>query len=396
MAVHAMELDPRSLVLASVLSAVLMGSVSIVFAALSGSSRIIGSWGTAMLLLAFGLLGLGVRDYVPLWLSAVVGNTLIVAAIALAMRALRVFVGSAPRDVMTWALLAALFVLLLYFTEVLPSHVGRTIAISAALGIVALRAARLLHRRAPAECRLSARVTEYVFWGVAVLTAARIAGTLLFPPPASLAASPLNAAVFLFYSGFIIVSTLSVMWMEIESLQTDLVRAARYDALTGIYNRGTFLEEFEREVSRCARGGPVFSLALFDLDRFKRLNDQYGHPFGDRVLKAFADVLRADIRKHDAVGRYGGEEFALLMPNTGKETAIRVAERVRRDLEMRGITVEGKRIEVTVSGGISTYGADGEDWDTLLSAADTALYEAKKSGRNRLATAGPAQAPVAA
>ena len=391
-----MELDPRSLVVASVLSAVLMGSVSIGFAALSGSSRIIGSWGRAMLLLAFGLLGLGMRDYVPLWLSAVVGNTLIVAAIALAMRALRVFVGGAPRDVMTWVLLAALFVLLVVFTEVQPSHVGRAIAISAALGIVALRAARLLHRKAPAACKLSSRVTEYVFWGVAVLTALRIVGTLLFPPPSALAAGPFNSAVFLLYSGFIIVSTLSVMWMEIESLQSELVRAARYDALTGLYNRGTFLEEFEREVSRCARGGPAFSLAVFDLDRFKRLNDQYGHPFGDRVLKAFAEVLRADIRKHDAVGRYGGEEFALLMPNTGKETAMRVAERVRRDLEARGITVDGKRVEVTVSGGIATYGVEGEDWDTLLSAADTALYEAKNSGRNRVITAPAAQAPIAA
>ena len=396
MAQRAMELDPRSLVVASVLTALLLGSVSIAFALLSGSSRIIGSWGKAMLVLAVGLLGLAMRDYVPLWLSAVAGNTLIVAAHVLAMRALRVFVGSAPRDVMTWVLLAALFVLLLYFTEVQPSHVGRTIAISAALGIVALRAARLLHRKAPAACRLSSRVTEYVFWGVAVLTALRIVGTLLFPPPSSLAAGPFNSSVFLLYSGFIIVSTLSVMWMEIESLQSELVRAARFDALTGLYNRGTFLEEFEREVSRCARGGPAFSLAVFDLDRFKRLNDQYGHPFGDRVLKAFAEVLRADIRKHDAVGRYGGEEFALLMPNTGKETAMRVAERVRRDLEARGITVDGKRVEVTVSGGIATYGVEGEDWDTLLSAADTALYEAKNSGRNRVITARAARAPIAA
>lgn len=391
-----MELDPRTLVFASVLTALLLGTVSIAFAAVQASSRIIGAWGKAMLVLAFGLLGLALRDAIPLWLSAVAGNLLIVAAIALAMRALRTFVGSSPRDLASWTLLAALFLLLLYFTEVRPSHIGRTIAISAALGIIAWRAARLLHLKAPANCKLSSRVTEYVFWGVAAVTALRILGTMLFPPAASLAAGPFNAAVFLFYSGFIIVSTLSVMWMEIESLQGDLVRSARYDALTDVYNRGTFLEEFEREVSRCARGGPAFSLAIFDLDRFKRLNDRYGHPIGDRVLKAFAEVLRADIRKHDVVGRYGGEEFALLMPNTGKETAMRVAERVRRDLEARGITVDGTRIEVTVSGGISTYGADGEDWDTLLSAADTALYEAKDAGRNRIALAVPAPPAVAA
>lgn len=383
-----MELDPRSLVIASLLSAVLLGGVSVGFASIRGTSRIIGAWGTAMLVLAGGLLGLGLRDVIPLWVSAVLGNALIVAGIALAMRALRVFVGSAPRDVMTWVLLATLVLLLAYFTEVRSSNIGRTLAISAALGIIAVRAATLLRRRAPAECRLSARVTEYVFWLVAWVTAFRIAGTLFFPPPASLAHSPFNAAVFLFYSGFIIVATLSVMWMEIETLQAELLRSARYDSLTGLQNRGTFLADFEREVSRCERGEPAFSLALFDLDRFKRLNDQYGHPFGDQVLRAFANVLKSGIRKYDTVGRYGGEEFALLMPATGKDTALRVAERMRRDLEARGITVDGKRVEVTVSGGVSAYGADGEDWDSLLSAADDALYKAKAGGRNRIFTAG--------
>jgi diguanylate cyclase (GGDEF)-like protein len=167
------------------------------------------------------------------------------------------------------------------------------------------------------------------------------------------------------------------------------VRSARYDSLTGMYNRGTFLAEFEREVSRSARGGPAFSLAIFDLDQFKQINDRYGHPVGDRVLKAFADALPASIRKHDVVGRYGGEEFALLMPQTGKETAVRVAERVRRELEARGVAVDGKRIEVTVSGGIASYGIDGQDWDALLTAADNALYEAKHAGRNRICAAKP-------
>ena len=383
-----MELDPRSIVVTSVLSAFLLGVVSVGFATVRGSSRIIGGWGNAMLVLAAGLLGLGLRDYVPFWLSAVIGNTLIVVAIALAMRALRRFLGSTPRDAMSWVLLAALFLMLLYFSEVRPSHIGRAIAISAALGIIAVRAALLLRRKAPADCHLSSRVTEYVFWAVAGITAFRIVGTLLFPPPASLASDPFNSAVFLFYSGFIIVSTLSVMWMEIESLQAELVRAAHYDSLTGLQNRGTFLAEFEREVSRCERGEPAFSLAIFDLDRFKRLNDQYGHPFGDQVLKAFSGVLKSSIRKHDTVGRYGGEEFALLMPSTGRESAARVAERVRRDIEARGITVEGKRVEVTVSGGVSTYGKDGEDWDSLLSAADDALYKAKEGGRNRVLSAG--------
>jgi diguanylate cyclase (GGDEF)-like protein len=221
------------------------------------------------------------------------------------------------------------------------------------------------------------------------MTTVRAIGALVAPVDDVLTPQPLNAATFLFYAAFILVSTLGVMWMEIESLQGELVRSARYDSLTGMYNRGTFLAEFEREVSRSARGGPAFSLAIFDLDQFKQINDRYGHPVGDRVLKAFAEALRASIRKHDVVGRYGGEEFALLMPQTGKETAVRVADRVRRELEARGVSVDGKRIEMTVSGGIASYGLDGQDWDALLTAADDALYEAKNAGRNRICAGRP-------
>lgn len=379
-----MDLDPRSLVVASVLSALLLGVVSLGFALVRGSSRIMGSWGAAMLVLALGLLGLALRGIIPNWLSAAVANTAIIAAFVLAIRGLRLFLGSAPRDFAGWALTAGLFLFLLYFTEVQPSHQARTYAISAALIIIAVRAARLLRRFTPPTSRLSCRFTEYVFWGAALVTLGRVIGTILVPPADSLAPSMLNAAAFLFYAGFIIVATLGVMWIEIENLQGELLHSAQFDSLTGLYNRGTFLEQFTREVSRCARGGPAFSLAIFDLDRFKQLNDRYGHPAGDRVLKALAEVLRASIRKHDTVGRYGGEEFALLMPGTGKDTAARVAERVRRELEVRGVIVEGKRIDVTISGGIATYGVDGDDWDTLLSAADSALYEAKDAGRNRI------------
>ena len=383
-----MDLDPRTLVVASLLSALLLGSVSIAFATMRGSSRVIGAWGKAMLLLAVGLLGLALRGTIPDWLSAAAGNTAIVGGLVLAMRGLRLFLGGMPKDAFGWGLTAALFLFLVYYTEIRPSHEARTIAISAALLVISVRAALLLRRKAPPECRLSCRFTEFIFWTTAVMTLLRIVGTLLIPPADSLTPEPINTATFLAYAGFIIVATLGVMWMEIESLQGDLVRSAHYDSLTGIYNRGTFFAECRRELSRCARGGPGFSLAVFDLDHFKLVNDRYGHPVGDRVLRAFAEVLRASLRKHDTVGRYGGEEFALLMPNTGKDTAARVAERVRREVEARGVTADGRRIEVTVSGGVAAYGADGEDWDTLLSAADTALYTAKDGGRNRIIMAG--------
>ncbi len=390
-----MELDPRTLIVASLLTAGLMGAMSLLFAGLRGTSRVIGSWGAAMLVLSAGLLGLALRDMIPDWISMALANTVIVAALVLALRSLRVFLGSRPRDLLGWGLTGLLFVYLLAFSVVWPSNVARTVGVSTAIAIIAVRAAWLLRSKASTERRISRRFTEYVFWGTALLTLARAAGTLLVKTPDVLQPDALNAATFLAYSGFIMVATFGVIWMEVEALQAELVRSAQFDSLTGIYNRGTFLAEFEREVSRSARGGAAFSLAIFDLDRFKQLNDRYGHPAGDQVLRAFADVLRSGIRKHDTVGRYGGEEFALLMPQTGTETAVRVAERIRRALEARGIHVQAGRIEVTVSAGVATFGVSGEDWDALLSAADTALYEAKHAGRNRVATA-RASAPAAA
>ena len=391
-----MELDPRTLIVASLLTAGLMGAVSLAFAGMRGASRIIGRWGGAMLLLGTGLLGLALRQLIPDWLSIALANTLIVAALVLAVRSLRRFLDDAPRDLLGWGLTAALFVYLLVFAVAIPSMTARSVAIAAAIAIIMVRAALLLHRRAPESSRLSCRFTEIIFWAAAATAIVRAVSTLVADTQDLLQPNVLNAATFLAYAGFIMVSTLGIMWIEIETLQAELVYSAHYDSLTGIYNRGTFLTEFEREVSRSGRGGAAFSLAIFDLDRFKQLNDRYGHPAGDQVLKAFADVLRSSIRKHDTVGRYGGEEFALLMPQTGMETAVRVAERIRRALETRGVNVEVGRIDVTVSGGVATFGIDGDDWDALLSAADTALYEAKRAGRNRIATAHAGAPSVAA
>ena len=391
-----MELDPRTLIVASLLTAGLMGAVSLAFAGMRGASRVIGRWGGAMLLLGTGLLGLALRQLIPDWLSIALANTLIVAALVLAVRSLRRFLDDAPRDLLGWGLTAALFVYLLVFAVAIPSITARSVAIAAAIAIIMVRAALLLHRRAPESSRLSCRFTEIIFWAAAATAIVRAVSTLVADTQDLLQPNVLNAATFLAYAGFIMVSTLGIMWIEIETLQAELVYSAHYDSLTGIYNRGTFLTEFEREVSRSGRGGAAFSLAIFDLDRFKQLNDRYGHPAGDQVLKAFADVLRSSIRKHDTVGRYGGEEFALLMPQTGMDTAVRVAERIRRALETRGVSVEVGRIDVTVSGGVATFGIDGDDWDALLSAADTALYEAKRAGRNRIATAHAGAPSVAA
>jgi len=184
-----------------------------------------------------------------------------------------------------------------------------------------------------------------------------------------------------------VLATLGVVWIEIEQLQADLARLAMIDSLTAILNRRAFMLEYERELSRCVRENTGLALAIFDLDHFKEVNDTHGHLVGDQVLRQVADTLRASLRGHDVLGRYGGEEFALLMPGADMPAAIAATERARLAVGERPIQAGALSIVVTVSAGVAAYGDDCSDWESLLRSADTALYEAKRLGRNRVVAA---------
>jgi diguanylate cyclase (GGDEF)-like protein len=193
------------------------------------------------------------------------------------------------------------------------------------------------------------------------------------------------------FQAFAVSATLGLLWIEIQRLEGELKRLATQDSLTGLLTRRAFLDHFEREVSRSRRSGEPFALAIFDLDHFKRLNDGHGHPFGDEILQRTAQKLLGGVRAHDVLGRYGGEEFALLMPGLDKEAGLRAAERVREGVEALGRENSDVRLHLTISAGVAAFPQDGADWETLLTAADVALYAAKVSGRNRVV---PAQQPA--
>lgn len=158
---------------------------------------------------------------------------------------------------------------------------------------------------------------------------------------------------------------------------------ATRDSLTGLMNRRHVTELIEREVQRRRRFGARLSVAMFDLDHFKHINDRYGHGCGDEVLRAFADEAQRTIRGCDALARWGGEEFLLLMPETGLEDARVGAERVRAMLERHVITKHGERVPVTLSSGVAELGKT-ETIESLVERADQALYLAKSHGRNRV------------
>ncbi|MDA0224921.1 MAG: GGDEF domain-containing protein [Proteobacteria bacterium] len=390
-----MEFDPRTLMVASIFVTGLMGAVSFMFSAMRGISAMVGRWGVAMLLLALAFGGIALRGVIPDLFSIALANTLVVLALAIALRSLRRFTGESAHDLQALGLTAFAFVLFVIFSEFRPNLGVRIVVISSATIMILVRAALLLHRHTPPECKLSYRFTAAVFWVAVAAAAARLLGALTAPPEGLLVPNLAQSAAHLFNLCFVTAATLGVMLMEFETLQAKLVRSALTDPLTGLANRAGFEREFDRELSRVARDGDPFSVVMFDLDHFKNINDQHGHATGDRALRTFADLLSATVRTHDVAARYGGEEFVLLMPDTESAEALHVAERVRERLEKKEIKAGRARVLLTVSGGVAHYGAHGKDFDSLLKAADDALYAAKAAGRNRIVPATGVVAPAA-
>ena len=164
----------------------------------------------------------------------------------------------------------------------------------------------------------------------------------------------------------------------------ELEQRARTDPLTGLANRLELEQRLREEFSRVGRGGEEFSLAVFDVDSFKTINDTYGHLFGDTVLKSVADALRENCRAYDVKARYGGDEFVVVMPYTNLEQGVAVVEKIRRAVLGLGLSINGSPLRLTLSAGVtSTVGREGLSPEALIRRADLALYEAKSTGRNQ-------------
>jgi len=171
-------------------------------------------------------------------------------------------------------------------------------------------------------------------------------------------------------------------------LELELNQKAHIDYLTELNNRGHFMEQAEKELSRSQRYQKDMAMFMMDIDFFKKINDSHGHKIGDIVLKKLADVCRQTLREVDIIGRIGGEEFAILLPETNRAEALEVAERLRLAVADSKVPMkDGLPVQYTVSIGVSSVASADDNIDMLLSRADQALYQAKQSGRNRVCAA---------
>lgn len=175
--------------------------------------------------------------------------------------------------------------------------------------------------------------------------------------------------------------------IERAQLDEELRRLAYTDVQTSLPNHRHFQAQMAEELFRAQRYGRPVSLILLDIDNFKSFNDRYGHPAGDRLLRAMSDLLKESLRAVDIPARYGGEEFAVICPETQREQAVLLAERLRTTIAEADFTGDGTDPgHITVSVGVAAFPLDAETQSTLVDAADKALYKAKRAGKNRVAT----------
>lgn len=380
--------DLRGVILLAGFLAALM-SVVLFFLRRSYPSSVdgLGHWAAGPAIIFLSTLLFGGRSLLPDFLSVVVANLLLMGGV------LTLYLGSGrfyrvPIDVRPWlAAIACIGALLVVFTHVHPSYNWRLLFVSSFMATVFASHAWLVSRQGSA--RFSARYVLAVLVTETVVLALRAGSALSTESSDLLQSSPIQTVYIAAYAIVMLMLTVGLVLLATDRLRDELEYLATHDSLTGVLNRRAFMEAAEQELERCRRHGHIMSIVLMDLDRFKLLNDTHGHLVGDQVLRDFTERIATLLRRPDRLGRYGGEEFILLLPETNRDAAAVVAERIRAAAE-----AADKLPPYTVSVGVACNVVSDAGLDALLGRADDALYEAKEGGRNRVVLA-PALQKVA-
>jgi diguanylate cyclase (GGDEF)-like protein len=377
-----MSLDISTLYLVATMVAAMLGAMLLFF---SRQEKIpaLKWWGTAYLLGAcsvalWTLVGNALGEMFSLALNAVG-----FVACGMVWNASRVFHGRKP-NLPGLVLGAIAWVAAVMTLAPEASAMRMTIGAGIVAVYAALTATELWSERRKAQQRRWPAFAVPVLHGF-VLMLPILLGDLLHPH-GDIFAGSIWVTVFSVELVLYAVGTVFVIFMLVsERTVTAHKTAASMDPLTGMFNRRGFAEATSRVIEREANAGRPVTVMIFDIDHFKSINDRFGHPAGDEILKLFATVVVNSLRITDLSGRVGGEEFAALLPCSLEEGVI-AAERVREAFERSGIVDETGPVDTTVSIGVAG-GPAGTELEVLLAAADTALYQAKRGGRNRVEAA---------
>lgn len=379
--------SPTLLIVAAILAALVTGVLSAVWLF---NRRIPGLrlWAQALFCATVFCINLLLRDHVPLPLSVVLAQSSVALTAYLCLLGAREYMGRAPlRHGISALALALLLATALFFTLVKPNVQVRIVLTGLVPGVLFIAAAHTLarggFRKVPARYLFAATV--------GVHGAFLLVRPLLFKLAAPAEGAQPEAGMVAALSQFVVLeSTLAVVLVAFgalmltnEFITNELRHLAEVDPLTNVFNRRAFLTLLDKSISNAQRTQTTLPVLVMDLDHFKKVNDSWGHRAGDDVLRHFVMLAHRCLRKEDVMGRLGGEEFAIFLPNAGMGGAMAVAERLRAMVEAHPVITEERAVALTVSIGV-TLCTGGESADVVLQRADEAMYLAKERGRNRV------------
>lgn len=376
-------LDPRTVILLTGLMSALM---SLVLYALRrnypASIRGLGEWAAGPFFLFVSSLLAALRAVLPDVVSIVFANFLLFSGLYLFYIGSQRFFGVPPNWRLGVAVVGLAVGAAIWFGMVRPDYRWRLLVFTPMLAFLFLIQIRLLWIHGQ-------RGFSYWFMMAVLLAGSaiqlfRFALELVAPIETdTLAATPRHQVYLAAYAMVMLLFAISLVLMATDRLRLEFEHLATHDSLTDAFTRRHMAEACRLEMERSRRSGRPMSLLALDLDHFKSINDRFGHQVGDRALITFVGTVRGLLRQADQLGRFGGEEFVVLLPETPTEQATAIAERIRAAVQHAPTEPR-----CTVSIGVASLQARDHDTDTLLARADAAMYRAKELGRNRVVTAG--------
>ena len=374
-------IDPRTVVLFAALLAGLMTLILLsVRWSFGGKIHGLSAWAAGMAAVALACLLSAFRGNWPDLLSIVVANGLFLFSACSWTEGTLLFYGRPPRR--KWLALAGLAsaLLIAWHTLAEPNYAVRLIVFTATASLLYATQAGVALRHGERH------FVTWFFTGALMLESAMmllrcVTGMVALGPDANFfSADHLQVAYLMLANSMPLVLSTGFFMAATRKIQVHLEELSRHDSLTNILNRRAFLEQFQNEQARHQRQRHELAVILLDIDHFKNINDTYGHAAGDAVLVRVCATVQQLLRKNDAFGRIGGEEFAILLPDTALGPALLVAERIRLSV---AAMVSLDNMQVTLSAGITTLAAATETPQEAMRRADQALYRAKTTGRNR-------------
>lgn len=378
------ELDPRSLIFVAGLLGLLCSAI--LFMLRRSFPPTIGGlvfWSRGLLGMVIASVLFGLTDLIPPLFSVVLANAMLVGGIMSFYAGFRDFAGLPTHRNILVAVLLGVIAHVTWFTYVEDNYPVRAMLVTATDTALFIASTVLVYKTSGKS--LAGRFTCLIFAAIAVVSGGR-ALTLLLQLDAtdSVLGPTTSQKVYLAALAFSVLAiTLGAMMLANERLRAALEFIASHDHLTDAFARSAFIELLKKELARSQRHRRPLALLMLDLDYFKSINDRYGHVVGDHVIVDFVRRARSQLRQQDSIGRYGGEEFVALLPETGCDEARAVAERICSSIAQQS----GDLPRYTVSIGAAVAINGSLTVDVLLAEADRALYRAKANGRNRVEVA---------